>query len=102
MITLIRTIHGMIAVYFLSCIAWIYYSAINNQPNTWAYLAAASLFLEGLVVFLNHGDCPLGKVHHRFGDQKAFFELFLPKPLAKQAVPFFGLVSIIGTIMLFW
>ncbi len=102
MIYVIRTIHGMITVYFLSCMAWIYYSAITNRPDTWVYLAVASILMEGLVVLLNHGDCPLGKIHHRFGDQKAFFELFLPKPLAKQAVPFLGIVSIVGTVMLFW
>jgi len=101
MITLVRTVHGLITAYFLACMLWIYYSAITNHPNTWASLAVASLFVEGLVVFLNHGDCPLGTVHHRLGDQKAFFELFLPKPVAKRAVPFLGLVSVIGAVLLF-
>ncbi len=101
MVYFIRTIHGAITFYFLSCLVWIYYSVISNTPNTLAYVAAASLFLEGLIVSLNHGDCPLGFIHHKYGDQKAFFELFLPKPLAKKAVPFLGVISLLGIGLLF-
>ncbi len=102
MITLIRSIHGIITAYFFSCIVWIYYSAITGRPNAWAILAAVSIFIEGLVVVLNHGNCPLGKFHRRVGDQKTFFELFLPKPVAKRAVPFLGLVALFGIFLLFW
>jgi hypothetical protein len=101
MVSLMRTIHGLISFYFVSCIVWIYYSAISNHPNTMAYIAAASLLLEGLVVLLNHGDCPLGAIHHRLGDDKAFFELFLPKLVAKKAVPFLGVIALIGILVLF-
>lgn len=100
MIYVIRTIHGLISFYFVSCIVWIYYSAISNWSNRMAYIAVASIILEGLIVFLNHGDCPLGVIHHRFGDDKAFFELFLPKPAAKKAVPVLGTVGFIGMILL--
>ncbi len=101
MIYFIRTIHGAITFYFLSCMVWIYYSALSNRPNTMAYIAVASIFLEGLIVLLNHGDCPLGPIHRQFGDDKAFFELFLPKPVAKKAIPFLGVISIVGIALLF-
>jgi len=96
LILLIRSIHGLITLYFLSCIGLIYYADISRQASILAYLAAASLVIEGIVVTLNHGDCPLDAVHHRVGDDKTFFELFLPKPLAKSAVPVLGVVAIIG------
>ena len=96
MILLIRSIHGLITLYFLSCIGLIYYAGITRQASVLAYLAAASLVIEGIVVILNHGDCPLGAVHHRVGDDKTFFELFLPRLMAKRAAPVIGIVAMIG------
>jgi hypothetical protein len=102
MVVLIRSMHGLITAYFLACIGMIYYSALTNRPTLWAFLAALSLMIEGLVVYLNNGDCPLGKLHQHYGDEKAFFELIMPAPLAKRAVPFFGSISIIGILLLVW
>jgi len=101
MVLIIRFAHGLITAYFLACITYIYYAGFTNQISAWAYVAVASLLLEGLVVGLNHGDCPLGVVHRKFGDQKAFFELFLPKRLAKTAVPVLGMVAGAGILLLF-
>lgn len=102
MVVLIRSVHGLITVYFLSCIGLIYFFAFTNAHSVLAWVAVASIVVEGVVVSLNHGDCPLGKLHNQFGDQKAFFELFVPSAVAKRAVPFFGLVSAVGILALLW
>mgnify|MGYP005832487543 CR=1 FL=1 len=99
MVHLIRFIHGAITVFFLSCLAYIYYAGITNQVGLLVYIAAALLVLEGVVVVLNRGDCPLGAIHNRLGDHKTFFELFLPRPLAKRAVPFLGVIAAIGILL---
>jgi hypothetical protein len=100
MILLIRLLHGIITVFFLSCLAYVYYSGISNNITLWSYLAMAALIIEGLVVAFNKGLCPLGRLHNKYGDQKTFFELFLPQPLAKKAVPFLGLAAAIGFFLL--
>jgi len=102
MVYLIRTVHGIISLFFLCCLAYIYYAGITDRPTLWAYVAVMALLLEGLVVFVNHGDCPLGTWHKKYGDQKAFFELFLPHHLAKRAIPFLAVVTTIGTLLLAW
>ena len=100
MILLIRTIHGIITFIFLSCIIYIYYAGINNQKTILAYIAVGMILLEGIIVSFNKGDCPLGVVHQKFGDDKAFFELFLPKQIAKKTVPFLGIIAFIGFLIL--
>lgn len=100
MILVIRSAHGLITLYFLTCIVSIYYAGLTGQMNIWTYLAVASLLVEAMVVGLNHGDCPLGAIHRKFGDQKAFFELFLPKHIAKKAVPVLGIVAAAGILLL--
>ncbi len=98
MVILIRTLHGVITFVFLSCIFYIYYSGITNKVGFLTYIAIGLIILEGAVVSLNGGNCPLGAVHHKYGDDKAFFELFLPIKVAKKAVPFLGIVAAIGVL----
>lgn len=98
MIYLVRILHGIITAFFLTCIIYIYYAGITNQKTTLAYIAVAFIFIEGLVVSLNKGVCPMGPLHKMFGDQKTFFELFLPKKVAKKAVPFLGIIAAIGVL----
>lgn len=99
-ILLVRTIHGAITAFFLSCLGLLYYAAITGEHEFAGWMAAALLAGEGVVVGLNGGDCPLGRVHHRLGDDRAFFELLMPKAMAKRAVPFFAAVAIAGMALL--
>jgi hypothetical protein len=39
--------------------------------------------IEGVVVLINNGDCPLGTIHKAVGENRTFFELLLPKKAAK-------------------
>ncbi len=100
MVKVIRLGHGIITLFFLSCIGYLYYSDFSNHVGLLTYLAVAALLVEGLVVSLNHGECPLGGLHRRYGDQKTFFELLMPKALAKRAVPIFGVIAGIGMLAL--
>jgi hypothetical protein len=99
-IFLIRFLHGMITIFFIGCLAYIYYAGITDKPDPIAYGACFLIAIEGLVVTINKGNCPLGYIHKNAGDDKTFFELFLPKPIAQKAVPFLGLVAIIGFLLL--
>ncbi len=101
MVILIRAVHGLLSAFFLSCIAFVYYAAIADVDSPLAFAAAGALVLEGAVVVLNGGDCPLGIVHRRYGDEKAFFELLLPPRAAKLAVPVLGAVTALGIALLF-
>jgi hypothetical protein len=95
----IRAVHTLLSVFFLSCLGYVYYAGIARKRGRLLWGAIAALVLEGAVVSANGGDCPLGPVHRRFGDEKTFFELFVPKPVAKRAVPFFAVVTVVGFVM---
>lgn len=100
-ILVLRTIHGLFALYFISCIFYIYYAAITREFGLLGLIAVLSLLLEGVSVFvLNHGDCPLIHLQRKIGDEKPFFELFLPKATAKKAVPFFLFLTFLGLLLL--
>jgi hypothetical protein len=69
--------------------------------NYFTLISIVSLLLEGFVVYiLNGGDCPLIHVQKRVNDPKPFFELFLPKRLARLAIPIFSVITGIGIFLL--
>ena len=102
LIWLIRSIHTLIALIMFASIGVVYYSAISEEYNWILYLAFGALFIEGIAITLNKWDCPLSYLQRKYGDKKAFFELFLPKRIAKQMFRFnFLLISIGCLILLF-
>jgi hypothetical protein len=62
--------------------------------------AVGALSLEGLLVVLSRGNCPLGPLFRRLGDEKPFFALLLPPRAAKLAVPVLAAVTIVGVVLL--
>ncbi|HUQ85114.1 MAG TPA: hypothetical protein VM077_02215 [Candidatus Limnocylindrales bacterium] len=98
--SVLRIIHFVIVIYLVSGIAYIYYSAYIQQTSYLLYVFIISLFIEGLVIFLNRGNCPFGYLQKLAGDYTPFFELILPKKYAKSAVRFFAIITLIGIILL--
>jgi hypothetical protein len=100
-IILLRTVHGLFALYFIFCILYIFYAAITLDINLLLAVAIASLFIEGFLVFiLNGGNCPLFHIQKRLNDPVPFFNLFLSDSLAKKAIPFFTLLMLLGLLLL--
>jgi len=100
MIWVIRLIHSLIALTFFTAIGVIYFSAISETYNLWLYLALGGLLVEGITVILNGGNCPLLYLARKYGDDKTFLELFLPKNAAKQMFKVFTIIISIGCLLL--
>ena len=92
-----RVVHGLIAAFFLACIAAVYVAAVRATVDAFTL---AALGLECVLVFACGGNCPLGPALRRLGDEKPFFELLLPARAAKLAVPVLGLVTVGGGVAL--
>ena len=95
-----RTVHGLITVGFLAAIAHIWWCAISGRRGPLLRAALTGLLAEGALVTANHGDCPLGPLGDRIGDQVPLFELVLPPRAARLAVPFLGVVTAMGIALL--
>lgn len=93
---LVRLLHGTITAFFLFCIGCIYYSAITGQRTRLLLPAIAAVSAEGVIVLANDGKCPLGRVHNRYGDEREFFELFMPRRFSQHAVPLLGAITVAG------
>jgi len=100
-IYLLRLLHGLASLYFIGCLVYLYYAAVTGEATWFLVVALVSLAAEGYVVFVvNNGDCPLIHVQRKMGDNKPFFELFMPSKLAKQAIPCFAVLTWLAVALL--
>ncbi|HZO59043.1 MAG TPA: hypothetical protein VFB51_05075 [Solirubrobacterales bacterium] len=91
-----RTAHGLIAIGFLASIGYVWWCAISGRRGRFLRPAIVALVGEGALVAANGGDCPLGPLGDRIGDEVPLFELVLPPDLARRAVPVLGGVTALG------
>jgi len=95
----VRSIHTLVALALIASIAVVYYSGITKTVDIWFYLATGALFIEGAVITLNKGGCPLSYLQRKYGDDKAFFELFMPKHIAKHMFKIASVVIAIAYVV---
>jgi hypothetical protein len=95
-----RSFHAAIAAVFLSSIAYVWWCALTGRRDPLLKPAVAGLIGEAGIVAVNHGDCPLGPLGDRIGDEAPLFELVLPPVAARRAVPVLGALASVGIVLL--
>ena len=90
---LFRAGHTLVAFAFLYAIGYVWWCALTGRRDRRLTIAMGALAAEGVVVGVNGGDCPLGRLQARLGDPVPLFELVLPRRAARLAVPALGLVA---------
>lgn len=98
----LRVFHGALTVYFAFCLLYLYIVGLTGSVNDILFpLATLSLAAEGMALFaFNEGDCPLIYIQRKIGDDKPFFELLLPRKLARQAIPVFAGLTVLAILIL--
>jgi hypothetical protein len=91
-----RAAHGLVALGFLAAIVEVWRAALTGRPSRVLRPAALALAAEGAVVAANRGDCPLGPLGERIGDEVPLFELVLHPRAARAAVPVLGAAAFLG------
>lgn len=94
-----RIVHGLISLAFLACIAVLYVDAWRGSVNQVTLAALVALWVEGVLVLISGGSCPLEPLFRKLGDDTPLFELVLPPRAAQLAVPALGVVSTLGAVL---
>ena len=95
-----RAVHGLISAFFLTCVGLLWVGAIRGRADALTLAALAALAAEGALVLAAAGNCPLGPLWRRLGDETPFFELLLPPRLAKAVFPVLTAVCAAGVLLL--
>jgi hypothetical protein len=91
-----RAGHAAVAVVELGCLGYVWTCALTGRRDRLLTGAIGILAAEGVGLVIGRGNCPLGPLQRRLGDPVPLFELVLPQPWAKRAVPILAGVSALG------
>jgi len=97
---LIRLFHTFIIAGMATCILYVIYSGISGKKSTFLTISIIVVAVEGIVLLLNKGQCPLTNLAVKYGDNyERFFDSFLPKKITPFVVPGLTLVFLIGLVL---
>ena len=83
-LTRIKIIHTIIWLFFNVVLGYMAYAVVVNEINGWVWIGVALVILEGLVLLIFRGICPLTLLARKHSDSKrSNFDIFLPNWLAK-------------------
>jgi len=102
-LVLIKSIHTLIWVVMVCIIGYVVYSGLSGYITIYSWLAVAAVIVEGLVLWLFKGKCPLTVWARNYSDsQKDNFDIYLPEWLARYNKLIFTMVFVAGLVLMLW
>jgi hypothetical protein len=100
MVYVVRAFHFVIGIGMTAATFYVWYAAIFRVLNAWTGLSVAALTVQWVIVAFNHGHCPMGVVHSRYGDEKTLFELVAGKQYAIHGFRNWAIICALGFALL--
>ena len=99
-LNVIKLIHTLVWLFFVSLIFYVVYSGVIDNINTYTWVAIALVILEGIVLLIFRMSCPLTLIARKYSDSKKDnFDIFLPNWLAKYNKVIFTTIFLIGLVI---
>jgi hypothetical protein len=96
----VKLIHTMIWVFFVGVIMYVLYCGIADDISRYTWIAAGLVVLEGLVLLVFGGRCPLTLIAQNYSDSdKDNFDIFLPNWLARYNKLIFTSLYVVGLML---
>jgi len=84
-LTVIKTIHTLIWIFFNVVIFYLLYAVIADKIDKWIWIGLALFLLEGLVLLIFKMKCPLTIIARKYSVSiKDNFDIYLPNWLARH------------------
>ena len=96
----VKLLHTVIWAFFVVVILYVLYCGLADDINRYTWIAAGLVILEGLVLLVFGGRCPLTLIARRYSNSdRDNFDIFLPNWLARYNQLIFTTVYIIGLLL---
>jgi hypothetical protein len=100
---LIKLLHTLIWAFFVVTIGYVVYAGIVGDTGPTVWLAIALVSVEGLILLLNHGRCPLTDIGAKYTDDRSdSFDIFLPNWLARHNKLIFTTIFLAATALVIY
>ena len=84
-LTLIKTIHTLIWIFYNVVIFYLLYAVIAGKIDKWVWIGLGVFLFEALVLLIFKMKCPLTLIARRYSDSdKHNFDIYIPNWLAKH------------------
>ncbi len=99
-LTLIKSIHTLIWIFFNVVIFYMLYAAIARKFDLWLWIGYGFVFLEGLILLTFKSHCPLNLLARQYTNStKDNFDIYLPSWLAKYTKLIYTTIFAIALII---
>lgn len=99
----LKLMHTIIWVFYVLVISYIFYSGIYNKINLYTWIAIGLVIIEGIILIIFKGKCPLTILGHKYTDNhQVGFDIYLPRWLAKYNKVIFGTIFVIGILIVIY
>jgi len=80
----IKTLHTAIWVFFNGVLFYLLYAVVNNDIDKSVWIGIALIIIEGVILLIFKGVCPLTLVARKYSDSPKYnFDIYLPNWLAR-------------------
>lgn len=98
-LTLIKTIHTIIWIFYNVVIFYLLYAVITGEIDKWVWIGLGLFLFEAIVLLIFRMKCPLTLIARRYSDSEMHnFDIYLPNWLAKHNLKIY--ISILAIIIL--
>jgi len=102
-LTLIKTVHTIIWVFFNVVIFYLLYAVIVNKIDKWVWVCIGLIVLEGIILIVFRSVCPVTIIAKKYSNsQKDNFDIYLPNWLAKYNKRIYSVIVLIAIIILIY
>jgi len=100
-LTVIKTLHTMIWVFYNVVIFYLLYAVLTNKINKWVWISIGLVLLEAIVLLVFKMKCPLTVVARKYSDStKDNFDIYIPNWLARNNKLIYTSLFIIAVLVL--
>ena len=102
-LTLIKSIHTAIWVFFNVVIFYLLYAVIVDKIDKWVWICLGLIAMEGLVLVVFKAICPVTLIARKYSDsQKHNFDIYLPNWLAQYNKEIYTTIVLIAIVILIY
>jgi hypothetical protein len=97
----IKLLHTGIFWVLSACVTYALFSGVTGRLTTWTWVAVGAVILEGIVLLVFGGICPLTLLAERRGAVRgSVADIFLPKWVADRIFPICGTTYAVALLII--
>ncbi len=102
-LTLVKTIHTIIWLFFNVIIFYLLYAVIVNKIDQWIWICIGLIVLEGIILIVFKRVCPVTLIARKYSNsRKDNFDIYLPNWLARYNKEIYSVIVLIAIVILIY